>query len=662
MLTLVSVIPIARGVGKETLAYFTMRDVKEGMLVSIPLRSKKAPALVVAVKEAALGKTDIKAADFKLKKICGSKGYLLSPSFVRAAEKTARYFAARTGAVLEALVPDAVLEDPPAMRGSTHYFRETATALPKPAFAKNSGEAKPASAPISGEARSEKLLLQADEEEREAIYKSLIREEFAKKHSIFLCLPTVYDIERIEKALCRGIEEHVFMFHSELGKKELLARWKKALAHPHPALIIGTGLFLSLPRDDILTVIIEKEHSNSYKMPRRPFIDLRTFAELYTRERGGKLIVADLKLRTETLFKRDQRECAEFAPLKFRAASQAHSVLINMKEDNKDPLSGKNRFTPIGAPFAALLRGVVANGERLFAFVPRRGLFPVTVCNDCGTLVLCERCRTPLVLHRVDSARSSAEVKNIFMCHSCRRETASRDRCDTCGSWRLAPLGAGTEFAEEIIRGEYPSLRVFRLDKETAGTRKKAEEIIEEFYQTPASVLVGTEFAIPFLRRVPYATVISCDSFFVIPDFRMNERVFALLLALRAKTEKTFLLQTRMAHIPVFKEALRGDISNFYREELRVRKEFGYPPFTTLVKLSVSGSAEKAKEEVARLLELLAAYNPISFPARRENPRGGVSFRILLKVAGAWPNDDLVSILSSLSPAIEVRVDPEDTL
>ena len=286
----------------------------------------------------------------------------------------------------------------------------------------------------------------------------------------------------------------------------------------------------------------------------------------------------------------------------------------------------------------------------------------MTVCNDCGALVLCERCKTPLVLHRIDSSRSTVEVKNIFMCHSCRRETASRDRCETCGSWRLAPLGAGTEFAEELIKEKFPSLHTFRLDKETGSTRKKAAEIADEFYKTPASVLIGTEIALSFLRRVSHTAIISCDSFFVIPDFRMNERVFAMLLALRAKTEKTFLLQTRMPHIPVWKEALRGDISNFYREELRVRKEFSYPPFTMLVKLSISGSAEKAAAEVTRLLDLLAAYHPVSFPARKENPRGGVSFRILLKVARPWPDETLVNILSSLSPAIEVRVDPEDTL
>lgn len=643
MIRLVTVAPIARGVNAETLTYFTARDVKEGMLVSIPLRSKKTPALILAVREATIEKTDIKSASFKLKKIGESKGYVLSPSFIRAVEKTARHFAARTGAALESLVPNTVLEETPTTRGTGNASTgkpPAAATMPKP----------------------EKLLLQADDDERETIYKSLIREEFAKKHSVFLCLPTIYDVERMKNALNRGIEEHVFSFHSELGKKELLAQWKKTLKHPHPALIVGTGIFLSLPRNDIETVIIEKEHSAAYKMQHRPFIDFRTFAEMYVRERGGKLIMADLKLRTETLYGRDQHESAEFAPLKFRTASQAKSSLVDMKEDNKDTVSGKSRFTPIGKNLSALLYEVAARGEQLFAFVSRRGLFPVTVCNDCGAIVLCERCRTPLVLHRIDSSRSTAEVKNIFMCHSCRKEIASRDRCESCGSWRLAPLGAGTEFSEELIKEKVPSLHTFRLDKETGATRKKAADIVEEFYKTPGSVLVGTEFAIPFLKSVQHTAIISCDSFFVIPDFRINERVFALLLALRAKTEKTFLLQTRMTHVPLFKESMRGDISNFYREELRVRKEFGYPPFTTLVKLSVSGTKEKAAAEVRRLEDLLASYHPISFPARRGNPRGGVSFRVLLKVAGTWPNDALVDILSSLSPAIEVRVDPEDTL
>ena len=85
MIRIVSVIPIARGIGRETLTYFTARDVKEGMLVSVPLRARKVPALVLGVREGTADKTDIKAADFVLKKMGESKGYVFLPSFVRAA-------------------------------------------------------------------------------------------------------------------------------------------------------------------------------------------------------------------------------------------------------------------------------------------------------------------------------------------------------------------------------------------------------------------------------------------------------------------------------------------------------------------------------------------------------------------------------------------------
>src|SRR3989344_3502097 len=637
MIRIISVVPIARGVGKETLTYFTARDAREGMLISVPLRSRKIPALILASKEAALGKADIKAADFALKRAGESRGHVLSPAFVRAAARTARFFAAHTGAVVEALTPAAILEGAPTA---------------------------PKTAPPATGGQAEKLLFQADEAERDAFYKSFIREEFAKKHSLFLAVPTVRDAERLHALLCRGIEEHVFLFHSEFGKKEIIARWKKAVRHPHPALVIGTAPFLSLPRSDMETVIVEKEHSPAYKMQRRPFVDLRTFAEFYAEERGGKLILADLKLRTETLYKRDERSFAELVPLKFRSLSEARGIFVDMKEDNKNPVSGKTAFTPIGKDLRALLHRATESGERVFLFVSRRGLHPVTICNDCGSVVLCERCKAPLVLHRVDSSRSTAEVKNIFMCHSCRRETASRDRCEGCGSWRLAPLGAGAGVTEETVRAEFPSLRVLRLDKETGASRAKAEALADEFVKTPGCVLVGTEFAISLLPRVPHIAVVSCDAVFVIPAFRINERGFAMLLALRAKAEKTFLLQTRMPHLPVFKESMRGDIANFYREELRVRKEFGYPPFRTLVKLSVSGTEEKARAEAARIAELLVAWHPVVFPSRDSMAQkgGGTTLRILVKVTNRWPNEELLKILMALPPSVDVRVDPEDTL
>ena len=634
---IVSVTPIARGIGKETLTYFTARDVQEGMVVAVPVRGRRISALVLSVEEATASKTALRAANFSLKKIGESKGFVLSPSFISAAKEMARHAVARTGAVLQALTPDVILEEVPTLR------------VPKHARAEETG-------------KHEKLVMQGDDSEREAAYKILIREEFAKKHSVFLCVPTLTDSARLATALGHGIEDHVYVFHSELGKKELLLRWKKALKHPHPILVIGTGMFFSLPRGDISTFIIEKEHASAYKMPYRPFLDIRTFAELYTRARGGKLIVADLALRTETLYRKECREFSELTPLKFRASSRAESILVDMKKDNADPLSGKIRFTPFGAELRALIGTVLSGNERLFALVPRRGLHTVTICNDCGTMVLCERCRTPLVLHRRDSSRSTAEVKNIFMCHSCRRETAARDRCSVCTGWRLSPLGTGTESAAEILKETFPALTVFRLDKDSGSTRKKAEEIVDTFYKTPRSVLVGTELAMPFLRPLPYVAVVSCDSFFIIPDFRMNERVFAMLLALRAKAEKTFLVQTRMPHVPIFKEIIRGDVSNFFREEIRVRKEFGYPPFTTLVKLSLAGGRNAVTEEAARIETLLGNYHPIVFPARTEDPRRELSLRILLKVEKPWPDETLIEILRALPPAVRVHVDPEDTL
>ncbi len=641
---IVTVAPFSRGLGKETLAYFTAKDIREGTLVTVPLRGKKTTALVIKTEKAELSKTDIKAADFKLKKIIADKGFLFLPSFMRAGERSAEYFASTLGAVLNALTPEEILKDletASAGRSGGRGAKEEKT-LP-PAFA-------------------EKLVFQTDERERMTLYRSLIREEFAKKYSLFLCLPTITDIERAREALEKGIEEHVYVFHSELPKKDLRGRWKKALKSSHPIFVIATGAFFSLPRDDVSVYILEREHSPAWKSPRRPFLDIRIFAEHFARERGAKLILGDLKLRTETLFRKEAREFAECAPLKQRAFSAAESFLVDMKEDNKDPYSGKTRFAPLGKSLSSLIGNVAEHGGHLFALASRRGLHPLTVCNDCGKVVICARCKAPLTLHAVDSSHSAVRVKNIFMCHPCGRETVSSDRCDSCMSWRLAPLGIGTEFVEEALKKDFPLLKILRLDKETGDTRKKALGVIGEFYASPAGVLVGTEFALTFLSRVTHAAVVSCDALFSIPDFRMNERVFAMLLALRAKAEKTFLMQTRMPEMPLWRESVRGNISDFYREELAKRKEFGYPPFTTLIKISSNGKEAVARKEMAHVEELFREYSPLVYPALRSAPHAEVTMRALLKVAVPWPDQKLRALLSSLPPSLEVRVDPEDTL
>lgn len=629
---IVQVVPISRGIGKETLSYFTTSpDVKAGGIVRVPVRSREIPALVVSSTNATESKADLKNSPFAMRKIGKLKVLpLFQPHFIEAAEEAAHYFAGSTGSVLATITPKTILEQ-----------AEKITPVPLQELSKPGDIHEP-------------YALQADEEERLAHYKSLIREQFARKKSVFFCLPTIQDTKRIFETLPKGIEQYTYVLNSSLSKKDLIATWNKIVEEPHPVLIIATGSFMGIPRSDIGTIIIERESSSGYKHQIRPYVDIRTFAEFFARKTGAKLIFGDILLRVETLWRTKNGAIAELTPLKFRSISTVQEVVVNMK---KYKTLDTPEFRIISTELEALIQKNKENNENLFIFAARRGLAPTTVCGDCGTTVLCHQCHAPIVLHK-----SGGE--NFFLCHRCGERRGAEERCKNCDSWKLTTLGIGIELIEDTLRHMYPDVTIFRMDKDTINTHKQALSAMKQFYNAPGSILLGTEMALTYLERpVENAAVASIDSLFSIPDFRINEKIMNILLKMRSSTQKIFIVQTRSRDQMVFDYATKGNLMDFYREEIEARKALNYPPFSTLIKITVRGTKQHVLADMKFIENTLKEYTPLVFPAFIETVNKKTIMHALIKIdrQSEIPKD-LLEILLSLPPHITINVDPESLL
>ncbi|MDO8521106.1 MAG: hypothetical protein Q7S52_03245, partial [bacterium] len=229
----ITVAPIKRGIPVDELSYFTTADLPPGALVTVPLRGRQTPALVIRSTSAEDAKSEIKQAQFALKKLDRVHAkHFFRKEFVAACEVTASYFATTVGAVIHSTFPSALI-----------LSKQIAASAPPPM----EGDAK-------SKRRSEKRIFQAEESERRAAYKSHIREVFARNASCYFILPSIQDIEHMYVGLEKGIQEYTFVLHSGLSKKELEARWKKITTMTHPVLIIGTPLFLAIPRFDIESI------------------------------------------------------------------------------------------------------------------------------------------------------------------------------------------------------------------------------------------------------------------------------------------------------------------------------------------------------------------------------------------------------------------------
>ncbi len=620
----ITVIPIAKGIFRQELSYFTSKNVSPGMLVSIPVRKKTAPALVIASQEIKKIKSGLKRADFSLKSIkdTGAKNFL-RPEFLEACREIADYFVSPVGAVIKDFIPQAILS-----------------------LASDFGGLK-----IPAETYHETIVLQQQKEERIRSYKSIVREEFARNHSVFLCVPSSSDLEEVAGEIKKGIEKYSVILNGEIPAKKILGLWRFALEEKHPILIIATRLFLGLPRNDLGTLIIERSGSSFYKLRSRPYLDIKKSAEIIASKLKIRLVLSDNVIRSEDFFKNKLANSQ-------RILTQAEQILVDLKKD-----AGKEKaFQNISPELENILKESDLKNGHSILFASRRGHSPLVICQECQRTVLCKKCDAPLVLHEGEGTG-----KNKFICHKCLAESPVAARCPYCQSWQLRSFGAGVQKIKEEIAKKIDKTKIFCLDSDAVKTKKAGQQIAEKFLNTPGGILIGTEMIFSFVRRpVENSAAVVIDPLFALPDFRINEKIFQTLLCLRGLGKKNFLIQTRMADMEIFDYVFKGNVSGFYRTELEKRERLGYPPFKTIIKISREGrNLEIIKKEIKQMEQKLAKWNPMSYPAFIGKIKGTHIWHIIMKLEpDTWPEQqkELQEILFSLSPSWKVNVDPESLL
>lgn len=639
-MVILTVAPIVRGALQGSLSYFSKETVPLGAVIMVPIRTREVPALVLESKSVSDAKSALKSSEYALRKITRLKPHRVwNNAFIKAAEETARFSAQGLGETLLALTPKTILD------------------------AHIEGVLEEAGNPTQKKSPSSKKIfaIQSDTVTRLMAYQKLVRESFARHESVFICVPTLEEVERLEHELGHGIKEYTYAFHSTLTKKRLLEKWQVALNEKHAILVIGTPQYLALPRT-FNTIVLDEEHSRSWKTLARPLLDMRVFAEAYATLKGSTLIFGAPILRPETHKRIQAGLIGEFNRINNRTIAEIKTGIIDprIEEQHIRKMTGKRTLQIVGDEIRTLIEEAQKNNTHTFLLASRKGLSPITACGDCGTIIRCEECDTPLVIHKQGEGR-------VFSCHSCglirTPESGEHETCPTCAGWRLEPLGIGIERIEEEVAELFPDAPRFVFDGDRVKTRTQARKIIAQFEGSRGGILIGTPMTVPYITSVENTAIISIDSLFAIPDFRMNERIFALILALREKTKRILLVQTRMDDTTLLDQAQKGDLLGFTKKELNLRKTFSYPPYGTIIKVTLRGKRTELPSELERLKTYLTEYNPLSPQTIIREPKNLFRMHIILKLAdGMWPDNTLYTKLRALPPQFTVEVNPDHLL
>ena len=229
--------------------------------------------------------------------------------------------------------------------------------------------------------------------------------------------------------------------------------------------------------------------------------------------------------------------------------------------------------------------------EQIMLFLNRRGYAGFVSCRACGYVVKCPHCDVSLSAHK----------NGKMVCHYCGYEEPQVNLCPSCGSPYIGGFKAGTQQIEELVKRQFPSARVLRMDMDTTKAKDGHEKILETFANEEADILIGTQMIVKGhdFPRVTLVGVMAADLSLYAPDFRSSERTFELLTqasgrAGRGELPGDVVIQTYAPDHFAITAAAEQDYGQFYRQEFLYRKMMGYPPAAGLLSIQLSSRKEEA--------------------------------------------------------------------
>jgi primosomal protein N' (replication factor Y) len=379
--------------------------------------------------------------------------------------------------------------------------------------------------------------------------------------------------------------ETVAVLHSGLGTSERYARWRR-LREGTARVCVGPRSAVFAPVADLGLIVVDEEHDGSYKQESDPRYDARRVAERRAAETEAVLVLGSATPRPESV----ERLPRALMPARVDGRPAPGVELVSTLEAD-GPLHPRTR---------AALEDVRRRGEKAIVLLNRRGWSNFLSCRSCGRVWGCPSCDVSLVLHR-GAGRLS--------CHHCGHAEGVPAACPDCGSVSVARHGAGTERLERELAALLDPLPVVRLDADAGAAAGGAGEVLARFDAAPAGVLVGTQMVAKGhdFPAVTLGVVLDADATLRFPDFRAEERTFAMVAQLAGRSGRgprggRVVVQAVDPGARALRHAAAHDAEGFVRGELERRRALRYPPFGHLVR--VVCASEEAERPLAAAEDL----------------------------------------------------------
>lgn len=441
------------------------------------------------------------------------------------------------------------------------------------------------------------------------IYIKLIDEVLAQGKQVLYLLPEIALTSQIVNRLRKYFGDRVGVYHSRFNEYERVEIWNRVLHHQNSPksdnkyqLILGARSALLLPYQDLGLIIVDEEHDGSYKqLDPAPRYQARDSAVVLGRIHQAQTLLGTATPSIESYYNVQQKKYGLVELFeRFADSSLPEIWLVDIVENLKQKKMN-GHFSPF---LIEHIGEALQKKEQVIIFQNRRGFSLRMFCNTCQSMPSCIYCDVSLTYHK---------HSNLLKCHYCGYAIEVPEECPTCHSKDIEMKGFGTEKVEESLAELFPDAVIARMDLDTTRSKTGYQKIISDFEQQKTDILVGTQMVTKGLDfdRVSVVGILNADNLITYPDFRSFERAFQILAQVSGRAGRKqipgkVIIQTYKPSHTALQYVVSNDYKAMYENQLEERKQFHYPPFTRLIKLTLKHKdpnfVNKASLELAVIL------------------------------------------------------------
>lgn len=418
------------------------------------------------------------------------------------------------------------------------------------------------------------------------VYMELIEDALNKGKTSIVLVPEISLTPQMVLRFQKRFGDNIAAIHSALSDGEKYDEWRRIVSG-EAKIVIGARSAIFAPLNNIGMIIIDEEHSDSYKQDdSNPRYNAKDIALLRGKYHNCPVIMGSATPSLE-VFARAKKGVFKLLelPNRINGKSLPH---INIVDMNEMISKTKGHFSPV------LLEAISARllkNEQIILLLNRRGYSSFVTCKNCGYTFKCPNCDITLTYHK--SSRT-------LRCHYCGYGTKVYDTCPECHEKSINDLGVGTEKVEEELNKLFPESRILRMDFDTTSRKGMHEKMIKAFKNHEYDILLGTQIVSKGLDfdNVTLVGVINADTSLNIPDFRSSETTFSLLAQVagragRSDKEGEVIIQTFNPEHYTIQYTKKHDYLGFYNREMSIRRELKYPPYYYICYVKISGKDNK---------------------------------------------------------------------